>query len=91
MGFGFHTSTSLKENRALLKKRKGFKEVRAQFHGLIDKAELHFKELTDFEKKKLRDQIRARAKKERYVQIKASLLSIAIIAFVLFAVYLLLT
>lgn len=65
MSFGFHTSTSLKENRALLKKRKSYKDIRTEYEGYLPNAKLQFKELTEFEKKKIRDKIIERAKRNQ--------------------------
>ena len=77
----------VKAHRALLKKRNSYKEIREPYEGYINHTELHFKELTALEKKKIRDKIRAQAKKERFIQLRALILSLAILALLFYGLY----
>ncbi|GGD78281.1 hypothetical protein [Maribacter cobaltidurans] len=53
----------IKANRALLKKRRSFKDIRAEYEDLTSNTELKYKELTPFQQKLIRDRIRSQAKK----------------------------
>ena len=87
MGSASQSMLVVKANRALLKKRKSYKEIREQYDGYINHTELHFKELTALEKKKIRDKIRAQAKKERFIQLRASILALAILILIFYGAY----
>ncbi len=89
MEFGTQANNIIKANRALLKKKRTFKEIKDSYSGYVKEVELEFKELTPFEQKKIRDKIVAQAKKERKKQILAALLSILIIGLLSYAIYLL--
>lgn len=89
MGYGAHANNSIKSNRALLKKRRTFTEIKDSYIGYVADADLNFKELSLFEQKKIRDKIIAQAKEERKKQLWASLISVMIIAFAVFGIYLL--
>jgi len=62
-GFAMHAMKTVKANRAL--KRRSFKEIRESYAGYTGDTQLHFKELTPFQQKVIRDKIIAEAKKER--------------------------
>lgn len=80
MGSASQPMLVVKANRALLKKRRAFKDIREQYENSIGQTELQFKELTEFEKKKIRDKIIAQAKIDRLRQLKINLLAIALIS-----------
>jgi hypothetical protein len=63
MGFSVHATKVLKANRVLLKKSRIFRELRKDYLDYSQQTKLHFKELTDIERKVQRDKIRAQAKK----------------------------
>lgn len=84
MGFGFHASGSLKENRALLKKRKSYKTIKERYEGCLKETELKFKNLSDFEKKKIRDNIIKQAKKDKSKEILIYIISFLIISPIIF-------
>ncbi len=65
MGFSSHATKTLKANRALLRKRSSFSDIRKRYEGYVEDTELSFKQLTDFERKKLKDKIRAQAKQDK--------------------------
>ena len=67
MGFSGHATQVLKSNRVLLKKSRSFRELRKDYLDYSQETKLHFKELTDVERKMVRDKIRAQAKKDRYL------------------------
>ncbi|MGX1927837.1 hypothetical protein [Flagellimonas sp. 2504JD4-2] len=60
----------VKANRALLRKRRSYSEIREAYEGYAVDTQLHFKELTPFEQKKIRDKIIAQAKKDRLQEIR---------------------
>lgn len=64
MGSASQPMLVIKANRALLKKRRSFKDIRAEYEDLTSKTELKFKELTPFQQKLIRDRIRSQAKKD---------------------------
>ena len=64
MGFSGHATQVLKSNRVLLKKSRSFRELRKDYLDYSQETKLHFKELTDIERKMVRDKIRAQAKKD---------------------------
>ena len=65
MGYAGQPMKVIKANRALLHKRRSFKEIRESYAGYTGGTQLHFKELTPFQQKVIRDKIIAEAKKER--------------------------
>lgn len=69
MGFSVHATKVLKANRVLLKKSRIFRELRKDYLDYSQQTKLHFKELTDIERKVLRDKIRAQAKKDSIQEI----------------------
>lgn len=87
MGYGSQANNIIKANRALLKKKRTFKEIRDSYVGYRKESELQFKELTPFEQKKIRDKIVAEAKKEQKKHILASLLSVLILCLLFYGIY----
>ena len=55
MGFSGHATQVLKSNRVLLKKSRSFRELRKDYLDYSQETKLHFKELTDVERKMVRD------------------------------------
>jgi len=90
MGYAGQPMKVIKANRALLKKKRTFKTIRDSYIGYSQEKKLQFKELTDFEKKKIRDKIIAQAKKDRLHDIKISFISILILILIILGIYLLL-
>ena len=88
MGSASQPMLVVKANRALLKKRRSYKEIREAYNGYLDETQLEFKELTPFEQKKIRDKIIAQAKRDRLEELKVSLYSVAAIGALSFIVYL---
>ena len=87
MGFSGHATQVLKSNRLLLKKSRSFRELRKDYIDYSKETKLHFKELTDFERKVVRDKIRAQAKKDNIQEIGFYILSLAIVLGVFYAIY----
>lgn len=87
MGFSGHAKQVLKSNRLLLKKSRSFRELRKDYIDYSQETKLHFKELTDFERKVVRDKIRAQAKKDNIQEIGFYILSLAIVLGVFYAIY----
>jgi hypothetical protein len=79
MGFSSHATKTLKSNRALLKKRRSFTELRKEYGGYVGDTQVNFKQLTDFEQKKLKDKIRARAKRDQLKELYAYVLAIFVL------------
>ncbi|MEX0313196.1 MAG: hypothetical protein AB3N18_03390 [Allomuricauda sp.] len=70
MGFASHAKLVLKANRALLRKRQSYSEIREAYDGYVNDTQLHFKDLTPFEQKKIRDKIIEQAKRNRLLEIQ---------------------
>ncbi|WP_282178633.1 hypothetical protein [Maribacter stanieri] len=87
MGFSGHATLVLKSNRLLLKKSRSFRELRKDYIDYSQETKLHFKELTDLERKVVRDKIRAQAKKDNIQEIGFYILSLAIVLGVFYAIY----
>ena len=79
MGSASQPMLVIKANRALLKKRRSFKDVRAEYEDLTCKTELKFKELTPFQQKLIRDLIRSQAKKDNIHNLWVTTISIVIL------------
>lgn len=69
MGSASQPMLVVKANRALLKKRKSFKEIRNDYKSQISETELNFKELTPVHRKRIRDKIIAQAKRDKQERI----------------------
>ncbi|SFR55408.1 hypothetical protein [Maribacter stanieri] len=87
MGFSGHATQVLKSNRLLLKKSRSFRELRKDYIDYSQETKLHFKELTDLERKVVRDKIRAQAKKDNIQEIGFYILSLAIVLGIFYAIY----
>tara|TARA_R110002126_G_scaffold121094_2_gene262422 strand:+ start:2118 stop:2396 length:279 start_codon:yes stop_codon:yes gene_type:complete len=87
MGFSGYATQVLKSNRVLLKKSRSFRELRKDYLDYSQETKLHFKELTDIERKVVRDKIRSQAKKDSVKEIGIYLLSLAIVLGVFYAIY----
>ncbi|MBO0321176.1 hypothetical protein J0X14_02630 [Muricauda sp. CAU 1633] len=91
MGSASQPMLVVKANRALLRKRPSFKDIRGAYEGYINETQLKFKELTPFEQKKIRDKIIEKAKRDRIKEIQVYLLSFFIVCLVVIGVYFLFT
>ncbi|MDF4203474.1 hypothetical protein PXD56_10935 [Maribacter sp. SA7] len=87
MGYGGQPMKVIKANRALLKKSRSFKELRKDYLDYTKETKLHFKELTDFERKMVRDRIIAQAKKDSIQEVGIYILSITIVIGAFYAIY----
>ena len=87
MGYGGQPMKVIKANRALLKKSKSFRDLRKDYLDYSKETKLHFKELTDVERKIVRDKIRAQAKKDSLQEIGTYILSITIVLAAFYAIY----
>ena len=76
MGYAGQPMKVVKANRVLLHKRRSFKEIRESYAGYAGDTQLHFKELTPFQQKVIRDKIIVQAKKERLQEISAYALAL---------------
>ncbi|RIV52675.1 hypothetical protein D2V93_03565 [Flagellimonas taeanensis] len=79
MGFASHAVKVVKANRALLHKRRSFKEIREAYEGYVSNTELKFKDLTPFEQKKIRDKIIQQAKRDRLEEIQNYCIALVIL------------
>lgn len=91
MGSASQPMLVIKANRALLRKRRSYSDIREAYEGYTNETKLHFKELTDFERKKIRDKIIAQAKEDRLQEIKISLLALFIVCLLILGGYMLFT
>jgi len=89
MGSASQPMLVVKYNRSLLRKRRSYKEIRESYIGYTAETQLEFKQLTEFEKKKIKDKIIAQAKKDKIQNIKASIASILVLIFMIYGIYLL--
>ncbi|APQ17142.1 hypothetical protein A9200_07050 [Maribacter hydrothermalis] len=87
MGYSGQPMKVIKANRALLKKSKNFRELRKDYLNYSQETKLHFKELTDVERKIVRDKIRAQAKKDSLQEIGIYILSITIVLGAFYAIF----
>ena len=70
MGSASQPMLVVKANRALLRKRRSYSDIREAYIGYSNETQLHFRELTEFERKKIRDKIIAQAKRDRLQEIR---------------------
>lgn len=89
MGSASQPMLVVKANRALLKKRVGYQEISKRYKGYVTETQLEFKELTSFEKKKIKDKIRAQAKKDKKEEIYHYLIALGLLLVILSALFLL--
>ena len=87
MGSASQPMLVVRANRALLKKRKSFKEIREAYENYSGEGELHFKELTPFEQKKIRDKIIAQARKDHILEIKQYSYAFILLCMIVIAIY----
>ena len=87
MGYGGQPMKVIKANRALLKKSRSFRDLRKDYLDYSKETKLHFKQLTDVERKVVRDKIIAQAKKDNIQEIGTYILSISIVIAVFYAIY----
>lgn len=87
MGSASQPMLVVKANRALLRKRPSYKDVRKAYEGYLNETQLHFKELTPFEQKKIRDKIIAQAKRDRREEIQIYLISLFILSLMIIGIY----
>ncbi len=87
MGYGGQPMKVIKANRALLKKSRSLRELRKDYLEYSEETKLHFKELTNVERKVVRDKIRAQAKKDRIQEIVIYIISFAIVLGSFYAIY----
>ena len=87
MGYSGQPMKVIKVNRALLKKSRSFRELRKDYVNHAQATKLHFKELTDIERKIVRDKIRAQAKKDSIQEIGIYLISFAIVLGTFYAIF----
>lgn len=87
MGYSGQPMKVIKANRALLKKSRSFRELRKNYVNHAQATKLHFKELTDIERKIVRDKIRAQAKKDSIQEIGIYLISFAIVLGTFYAIF----
>ncbi len=90
MGSASQPMLVVKANRALLRKRRSFKEIREAYEGYVSDSELKFKELTPFEQKKIRDKIIQQAKRDRWLEIQnyfIALLILVVLGFLFYALF----
>lgn len=84
MGYSGQPMRVIKANRALLKKRRSFTDLRKEYEGYVGDTQVNFKRLTDFEQKKLKDKIRAKAKRDQLKELYAYILAgLTLVFFVL--------
>ncbi len=89
MGSASQPMLVVKANRALLRKRRSFKEIREAYEGYVSDSELKFKELTLFEQKKIRDKIIQQAKRDRWLEIQNYFIALLILVVLGFLFYVL--
>ncbi|TLF46689.1 hypothetical protein [Maribacter aurantiacus] len=70
-----------------MKKRRTFKDIRAEYENLSSKTELKFKELTPFQQQVIKNRIRNQAKKDTLYNLKVTIISILIILSIIVFLY----
>ncbi|UWX54793.1 hypothetical protein NYZ99_18690 [Maribacter litopenaei] len=87
MGFGFHSMPVIKANKALLKKRRSYGDIRAEYEGLTSKTKLKFKDLSPLQQKVIKDRIREQAKKDDLYNFWVMVISIMILLSLIIFLY----
>ena len=87
MGYGAQANNIVKANRALLKKKRSFREIKDSYVGYLQDYELKFKELTPFEQQKIRDKIIAQAKRDKALNIKMGFIAFFVLCLIIFGIY----
>lgn len=85
MGFAQHAVKSLKANRSLLKKSRSFTELRKSYVKFSGDTFVATKNISEFERKKIRDKIIAQAKRDQLNELGIYALSL-VLAIVLIAI-----
>lgn len=91
MGSASQPMLVVKANRALLRKRKSFKDIREAYNGQLNNSKLQFKELTPFEQKKIRDKIRRQARRDKLIEIQIYIISLFLVLVLSLGIYFLMT
>ncbi|PIB38361.1 hypothetical protein [Maribacter sp. 4G9] len=86
-GFSLDAVKVIRANRALLKKRRTFRDIRAEYEDLTSTTKLKFKELTPFQQQIIKDRIRKQAKKDNIHNLWVTVLSVILILFLLGYLY----
>ena len=76
MGFAQHAVKSLKANRALLKKSRSYSELRKSYFKFSGDTHVAFKDISEFEKKRIRDKIIEQSNRDQIKEIKIYVLSL---------------
>ena len=87
MGYSGQPMKVIKANRALLKKSRSFAELRKNYLKFSGDTYVATKDISDFERKKIRDKIIAQTKKDRLREIAIYLLSLFTTIIILLIVY----
>lgn len=87
MGYGAQANNIVKANRALLKKKRTFREMRDSYVGYLEDSKLQFKELTPFEQQRIRDKIIVQAKRDKAHNIKMGFITFLILCLIIFGIY----
>jgi len=84
MGYAGQPMKVIKANRALLKKRKTFKEVKAMYLNSTDKTELEFKEVSPQKLAQIKNEIRRKAKEDAWKETGTYILCTAVVVYGLY-------
>ena len=87
MGSASQPMLVVKANRALLRKRRSYKDIRKSYIGYVSEGDLKFKELTPFEQQKIRDKIIAQAKRDKAHNIKMGFIAFFVLCLIIFGIY----
>ncbi len=79
MGYAGQPMQVIKANKALLKKRRSFKDIREQYDNYSQKTELSFIELTPFQQKLIRNKIIKKAKQDKLRDFIISLIAFIVV------------
>lgn len=88
MGYSGQPMRVIKANRALLKKSRSFKELRKDYIKFSGDTKVEFKELSEFEKKKIRDKIKAQFKEDKKQGIILSVVCFGLTVLSIYFIYL---
>lgn len=91
MGFSSSAIHATKQNRALLKKRKSFKDIRNLYGDTSKSSGVPYQELSDLDKKKIKLKIKAQLKLNKQKEIKIYLAAIGVSFVLIYAFYWLFT
>jgi hypothetical protein len=87
MGSASQPMLVVKYNRSLLKKRRGYKDIREAYESNLNDTQLKFKELTPLQQKKIRDKIIEQAKRDKIQTIQHYLIAIFLTILLGFVAY----